>query len=131
MLQHTLFAPSADLIRVHFSVADGVRSSNFSKPVVVGRDSSCDLRLDDRRIDPQHAEIYRVGDLWWVRDLGSADGLFLDDECIQCAPVPGPATLQLGVDGPRIWLDPGRGRADRRDRARGVNPRAGSGVEMQ
>ena len=52
----------------------------------------------------RHAEIYPEGDSWWVRDLGSADGTFLDDESIDVAPVSGPATLQLGGDGPTIQL---------------------------
>ncbi len=102
----SLPAPLPDTLRVLHPAADEARISSFSDPVLVGRDGSCDLQLDDDRIDPCHAEIYRVGDTWWVRDLGSTDGTYLDEEYIDVAPLMGPSTLQLGADGPTLWLDP-------------------------
>lgn len=105
-MQTSLPATSPETLHVLHPADDAARISAFAGPVLVGRDGSCDLRLDDDRIAPRHAEIYRVGDMWWVRDLDSADGTYLDEEYIDVAPVVGPSTLQLGTDGPTIWLDP-------------------------
>lgn len=85
---------------------DGRQRLSFSRSVVVGRGEGCDLKLDDPRVSRRHAEIYRLGSLWWVRDLGSAGGTFLDGECVDAAPVAGDATLQLGAGGPTIRLEP-------------------------
>ena len=76
----------AERIRVRYAAGDGTRIFRSSDAVLIGRDHSCDLRLEDLHVDRHHAEVYRNGELWWVRDLGSADGTYLDDECIEvCA----------------------------------------------
>lgn len=95
-----------DRIRVRYVAGDCTRTLKSSDPVLIGRDSSCDLRLEDLAVDHHHAEVYRVGELWWVRDLGSSDGTYLNEECIEVAPVVGLSALRLGNDGPRIWLQP-------------------------
>ena len=101
---HTL-QPSR-FIRLRTTDGDSQRTLRSSDTVLLGSDHACDLPFDDPAIDDSHAEIYRVGELWWVRDLGSADGTYLDEECIDVAPVAGPAALQLGATGPTVWLDP-------------------------
>ncbi len=106
----TAFLASLDApacLRVTLPGADWQATTlKFSDSVLIGRDESCDLRLDDRRISGRHAELYRVGSLWWVRDLGSLDGTYLEDECVDAAPVLGIADLKLGVGGPTIRLEP-------------------------
>lgn len=82
------------------------RASIVTDSALLGRAAGCDLELDDHRISPRHAELYRVGSLWWVRDLGSRDGTYLDDEVIEAAPVSRRATLRLGADGPVLALEP-------------------------
>ena len=93
-------------LRVRLPGDDGRTTLSVSDPVLIGRDESCDLRLDDHRISRRHAELYRVGALWWVRDVGSVDGTYLDDECIDAVPVIRVSALRLGVGGPTIWLEP-------------------------
>ena len=95
-----------DRIRVRYVAGDGTRTFNSTESVLIGRDRSCDLRLEDLAVDEHHAEVYRVGNLWWVRDLGSSEGTYLDEECIEVAPVVGLSALRLGIGGPRIWLQP-------------------------
>ncbi len=93
------------LLRIRLPGAEG--TLNTSDSVLVGRDASCHLQLDDGGVSPRHAEVYRVGALWWVRDLGSPDGTYLDDECIDAAPVIERSTLRLGTGGPTLWIEPG------------------------
>jgi hypothetical protein len=46
--------------------------------VVLGRAPDCDLPLDSARASRRHAEVRRKGDRFWVRDLGSTNGTFVN-----------------------------------------------------
>ena len=89
-------------LRVNIPGTSGEKTLTFSDSVLVGRGESCDLRLDDEGIHHQHAEIYRVGHLWWVRDLGSDDGTYLDEELIDAAPLSRASVVKLGSSGPSL-----------------------------
>ena len=75
-------------------------------PLVLGSDPSCDCLFDEPGVSKQHAELYRTGDLWWVRDLGSDGGTYLDGEPIDAEPVSQESILELGCDGPAVRLEP-------------------------
>ena len=85
-------------------------SSQFGPQASRARDTGCDLRLEDARVARWHAEIYPVGALWWVRDLGSDDGTYLNGEIIEAAPLEASSELRLGADGPTLRLDALNGR---------------------
>ena len=46
--------------------------------IVLGRDESCDVRLEGDRVSRRHASIRRSGSLWLLDDLGSKNGLFIN-----------------------------------------------------
>lgn len=46
--------------------------------VILGRDPSCDLPLDDHRASRRHASVSTQGAQWSVRDLGSRNGTFVN-----------------------------------------------------
>lgn len=106
MSSQLLATSPSERIRVRYAAGDRTRSLDSSDPVLIGRGPACDLRLEDLAVECQHAEVYRVGELWWVRDLGTNDGTYLDEECIEVAPIVGRSSLRLGIDGPRIWIEP-------------------------
>lgn len=54
---------------------------------VVGRDPSCSLVLDSPMISRRHAELVRSGEAYVIRDLGSANGTFLDGVRVHEAPL--------------------------------------------
>ena len=54
---------------------------------MVGRNPDCDLVLDSAMVSRRHAEILRDGDTLRIRDLGSANGTFLEGVRIQEAPL--------------------------------------------
>jgi hypothetical protein len=62
----------------------------------VGRDPDCDLVIDHASVSRQHAELYRVGDRWHLRDLGSKNGSFVDGIAISDHPLPEHCWLRLG-----------------------------------
>jgi pSer/pThr/pTyr-binding forkhead associated (FHA) protein len=86
------------------TIGEAERSIRFQRPLVIGRGVECDLPIDDDAIGERHAEIYPVGALWWVRDLGSEDGTYLNDEIIEAAPLEIPSVLRLGAAGPTLRL---------------------------
>jgi len=53
--------------------------------VVVGRSSSCDVRLPDQSISRRHAQLRRQDDGWRVVDLLSTNGTFLNGRQISSA----------------------------------------------
>jgi len=76
----------------------------FTDTIRVGRDATCAIRIDNEGVSRAHTEIFRVGNHWFARDLGSSNGTFLDGQRIDDALLPSRCTLSLGVDGPRLEL---------------------------
>jgi hypothetical protein len=58
---------------------------------VLGRSRECDVVLDDSGVSRRHAEIRPSGEGWTVRDLGSTNGVRLNDRTLR-----GAQPLQLG-----------------------------------
>ena len=77
----------------------------FTDTVRIGRDPGCDLRVEDHGVSRMHAEIFRAGEQWFVRDLGSSNGTYLDGGRVQEALLPARCSLKLGAKGPDLVLD--------------------------
>ena len=50
-----------------------------------GRNMDCDIVLPDRQVSRQHAEIYFDQGLYYLRDLGSKNGTYLNEQPITAA----------------------------------------------
>ncbi len=74
----------------------GLRVSIERDSFVIGRDEECDLVLNDRAISRQHARIWREEGLFFINDLESKNGTWVNGE-----PVTEPRQL---TDGCRIQL---------------------------
>lgn len=58
---------------------EGLREYQFNIPVIlIGRDSRCDLCLDDTTVSAEHARLAFHHSQWWVEDLGSKNGTYLN-----------------------------------------------------
>lgn len=51
--------------------------------ITIGRDSTCECRLDTPTISARHARLSYHHGQWWVEDLHSRNGTFLNDESVR------------------------------------------------
>jgi len=59
--------------------ASGLRRTLAAR-TLVGRTAASVVRLESPRVSAEHAVIFHDGDEWLVRDLGSTNGTWLDDQ---------------------------------------------------
>lgn len=52
-------------------------------PTVVGRALGCELWIDDSKLSRRHCRIEQVGDEWFVEDLDSTNGTYVDGQRIK------------------------------------------------
>ena len=64
--------------------------------MVVGRDPSCDLVLHDVKCSRRHAVVEAGPDGITIRDTGSANGVFVNDQKVERAPLKTGDTVRLG-----------------------------------
>jgi hypothetical protein len=73
-------------------LADDGRIYPLDQPLVVlGRDESCQVVIDDPRVSRRHAEIRQQGSNYLLADLGSSNGTFVNGQRLVS-----PVTLQPG-----------------------------------
>jgi len=72
---------------------DGARPRTFrmATSMLVGRDEGCEVRLEDTYASQQHARVFAKQDIWYVEDLGSTNGTFVNDQKLAA-----PALVQPG-----------------------------------
>lgn len=55
----------------------------FTKAVVIlGREASCDFPLEDQTVSSHHARLAYRKQQWWLEDLASTNGTFLNGEAV-------------------------------------------------
>ena len=60
---------------------DKVSKSHFSQnEVMIGRDTNCELSVTDEALSAHHARIIFHHGQWWLEDLNSTNGTFLNQE---------------------------------------------------
>jgi pSer/pThr/pTyr-binding forkhead associated (FHA) protein/soluble lytic murein transglycosylase-like protein len=77
----------------------------FSKPFYIGREEPCEILLQDRSISRRHAEVYIREGCWWIRDLNSANGTYVDGKKIDRLPLARPTLIEFGLEGPILFFE--------------------------
>ena len=72
----------------------------FTKAFRIGREEACELQIDSGYVSRVHAEVVFEDGAWWVRDLGSTNGLYFDDEKVSHMRLQDRTTIQLGQNAP-------------------------------
>ena len=98
--------PSAAGARaVIVQLPDG-RALRFSGAFFIGREQGCEVHIDDAGVSRRHAEVARLRGQWIIRDLQSSNGLFVDGERVESAPIGEGVTVTLSADGPILQIAP-------------------------
>jgi len=78
--------PPLALLVEHAGIHSELR--NFTDPeVIIGRDPTCELYLEDEVISSRHARLTYHHSQWWLEDLHSTNGTTLNGEAISTATV--------------------------------------------
>jgi diguanylate cyclase (GGDEF)-like protein len=74
----------------------GKRYPLGSDEIVVGRGSDCDIQIDRDSVSRKHARVFQFGDQWFVEDLGSTNGSYINDVPIQKSPLRDSDYVKIG-----------------------------------
>ncbi len=77
----------------------------FTGPFRLGRDSECEVQVQSSQVSRFHAEATPHAGAWWVRDLGSTNGLFLNEQPVEQSQLQNGDRLRLGRQGPILLID--------------------------
>jgi hypothetical protein len=103
----TLLFGSTDSVRARWRDPEGSHERVFFGAFRLGRDESCEVRLDDPLVSRRHAEIRFEHGRWWVVDLASRNGTRLDGRIVERAPLPPTCSIQLYDAAPEVSLELG------------------------
>lgn len=92
------------IVRVEKGEAECSRE-RFERDFTLGRGKYCDVRFNDHRVSSFHAKIVLEGGCWFVQDLQSTNGTYLNGVRIKKVALPPYATIKLARDGPTITLE--------------------------
>ena len=75
-------------IIVQVEMEDQIGSHSYSvSELVIGRDQTCDLVLDANTVSAEHARLSYHHQNWWLEDLGSRNGTYLNLERVTTAAI--------------------------------------------
>jgi pSer/pThr/pTyr-binding forkhead associated (FHA) protein len=92
-------------IGVSWMTAAGARRERLTTAFCVGLDHDGQLSIDDRQLSQALTAVFLRDGQWWVRDLGSADGILLNGAPFQSAPLQRRAMLAFGSSGLQVMLE--------------------------
>ena len=76
----------------------------FAHSFLVGRSKECDLPVKEASVSRKQLSVEFDGARWWLKDLGSGNGTFLNGARLSLAELTGSALIELGQGGPQILL---------------------------
>lgn len=101
----TSIPPAPPPIKVRIESGNADQSEYiFTQPFRCGRDKSCEVRVTDTEVSRFHAEFWFADGQWWILDLQSANGSYLDGRRVERARIATLARVQLGDQGPVLLL---------------------------
>src|SRR5437870_10520652 len=92
-------------VRVQVGTTEDRREFSFDRTFRIGRVDECDVCIKDEYVSRAHAEVAFENGQWQVKDLHSANGIFVNGERIEQAAVSQSLTFRLGIYGPIVSLD--------------------------
>ena len=75
------------------------RDYTFLQDFRIGRRDDAEVCIKDEFVSRYHAEVVFDNGKWWVRDLGSSNGIFVDGVQVQSKQIEDTLSVRLGVEG--------------------------------
>lgn len=72
--------PSAGKVQGFATIGIAFQSKNTD--IIIGRSSSCDIIIDEPMVSRNHARLFKVSNKYYIEDLCSSNGTFVDGERI-------------------------------------------------
>ncbi|MEZ5400347.1 MAG: FHA domain-containing protein [Bryobacteraceae bacterium] len=91
--------------RIRVSTESAGVGRMFESAFRIGRREDVEFRISSDVVSRVHCEVVREYGTWYVRDKGSANGIYVNGERVSAAPVTGPTKVQLGSEGPWVYFD--------------------------
>ncbi|MBI2686427.1 MAG: FHA domain-containing protein [Acidobacteria bacterium] len=92
-------------IRVRVGLPNAApRDYYFTTTFRIGRVAECELCIEDPHVSRQHATVGFGNGQWWVQDLNSANGIWMDGQRVQTIAISQTVTFRLGVEGPWVMM---------------------------
>src|SRR5262245_18838976 len=80
---------------------------SFTNDFTIGRDRACEIQIStDASISRNHAQVLYQDDDWWLKDLASTNGTFVDNQKIHLTPIRQPIKVRLGNGSTILLLSP-------------------------
>jgi pSer/pThr/pTyr-binding forkhead associated (FHA) protein len=86
----------------------GERWTLVGPEITIGRDAANDIDLEDTRVSQYHCRLWRDGDNWWIRDLDSTNGTWVNGQRLTGAQTLEPGDqLRVGLTHFSLAFGPG------------------------
>jgi len=72
-------------VLVHTPDERKARAFRLSGPLEIGRAEACQVRLEDTYVSQVHARLSARDGAWFIEDLGSTNGTYVNDHRVQAA----------------------------------------------
>lgn len=101
---------------IHVTVDNGLtarQKCQFYDRFRIGRHSDCELQFKDKIVSRYHAEVFWENGHWWVSDLNSGNGVFVNHQRIaEPSPLMNGSMIKLGESGPVLTIHLGSAPVD-------------------
>ena len=83
-------------IRVKTGPHKGKIFEIMDEVITLGRDENQTIQILDQGVSRKHSEIFRIGELCFVRDLVSTNGTFVNGTSVRSCPLEPGDTVRIG-----------------------------------
>ena len=83
--------------KLRIAAKDSVNTITLNKSeFCIGRSSEADIHIDDNRISRKHAKLYFESGCWWLQDLDSSNGIYVEGRRVKKAKIVAEGRFKIG-----------------------------------